>query len=202
MSGKLIIFSGPSGTGKGSILNELINRGGYEFSVSMTTRAPRPGEVDGKSYYFVSQDEFDKAIENGGFLEYVHKFGNSYGTPKQQILDKMARGINVILDIEMEGALNVKRMYPEAILIFVLPPNLKVLHDRLTGRGSENQEQIANREKEIQKEIAQIVNYDYYVVNDEIKAAADRVEKIVAGSSEEYRILEPEKLMERYREEQ
>ena len=201
MSGKLIVFSGPSGTGKGSILNELINRGGYEFSVSMTTRAPRPGEVDGQSYYFVSQAEFDKNVSEGGFLEYVHKFERSYGTPKKQILDKIAAGTNVILDIEMEGALNVKRMYPEAILIFVLPPSLKVLHERLLGRGSETAEQIANREKDIQKEIAQIVNYDYYVMNDEIISAADRVEKIVQGQGEKYRINEPERLMEKYREE-
>lgn len=200
MAGKLIVFSGPSGTGKGSVCGELIKRGGYEFSVSMTTRAPRPGEVDGVSYYFVSQQAFDETVKKGGFLEYVHKFEKSYGTPKKQILDKMARGTNVILDIEMEGALNVKKIYPEAILIFVLPPNLKVLKDRLVGRGSETAEQIAIRQKDIQKEIAQIENYDYYIVNDEINAAADRVEKIVSGNGQEYRITDPKTLIAKYKE--
>ncbi len=201
MPGKLIIISGPSGAGKGSILTELINKDGYSFSVSMTTRAPRLGEVDGVNYYFVSQEEFDKTIHEDGFLEYVHKFERSYGTPKKQILEKIASGTNIILDIEMEGALNVKRLYPDAILLFVLPPNLKILHERLLGRGSESVEQIKNREKDIQKEIAEIVNYDYYVVNDEINAAVERVERIVSGEGEEYRIIDPQAIIDKYKEE-
>ena len=200
MAGKLFIFSGPSGAGKGTILNELIKKDNFQFSVSMTTRKPRPGEVDGESYYFVSQEKFDETIKENGFLEYVHKFEKSYGTPKKPILDMMAKGQNVILDIEMEGALNVKKLYPEAILIFVLPPNLQVLKERLLGRHSESEEQIAIRQKDIQKEIAQIVNYDYYVINDEIEKAVSAVEEIAAGNGEKYRILDPQGLIERYKE--
>ena len=200
MEGKLLVFSGPSGVGKGSILNELLTRKNYSFSVSMTTRSPRPGEVDGVSYYFVSQEKFDQTIEEGGFLEYVHKFEKSYGTPKKPILDMMAAGKNVILDIEMEGAFNVKKLFPKTMLIFILPPDLKTLHDRLEGRGSETQEQIEIRQKDIQKEIAQIVNYDYYVVNDTIKAAADTIDLIVSGKGENYKIVNPQELINKYKE--
>lgn len=200
MEGKLLVFSGPSGVGKGSILNELLNRENYSFSVSMTTRSPRPGEVDGVSYYFVSQEKFDQTIEEGGFLEYVHKFEKSYGTPKKPILDMMAAGKNVILDIEMEGAFNIKRMFPETLLIFILPPDLETLKERLQGRGSETPEQIAVRQKDIQKEIAQIVNYDYYVVNDTIKAAADTIDLIVSGKGENYKIVNPQELINKYKE--
>ena len=200
MEGKLLVFSGPSGVGKGSILNELLTRKNYSFSVSMTTRSPRPGEVDGVSYYFVSQEKFDQTIEEGGFLEYVHKFEKSYGTPKKPILDMMAAGKNVILDIEMEGAFNIKRMFPETLLIFILPPDLETLKERLLGRGSETPEQIAVRQKDIQKEIAQIVNYDYYVVNDTIKAAADTIDLIVSGKGENYKIVNPQELINKYKE--
>lgn len=201
MSGKIIVCSGPSGTGKGSICSELLKKDDYAFSVSFTTRAPRNGEVEGKSYHFVSQEEFDKTVEEGGFLEYVQKYGNSYGTPKKQILDKIADGTNILLDIEMKGALNIKKVCPEAILIFVLPPSLKALHDRLLGRKSESPEQIEIRQKEIQKEIAQIGKYDYYVVNEDIAASAAAVERIVRGCGEEYRVTEPQKLIDRYKEE-
>ena len=200
MQGKLLVFSGPSGVGKGTILKELMTRNNFVFSVSMTTRKPRPGEVDGVDYYFVSQEEFDKTIQDGGFLEYVHKFERSYGTPKAPILKMIEEGKNVILDIEIEGALNVKKIYPETVLIFILPPNLETLHERLVGRGSETAEQIAVRQKDIQKEIAQIVNYDYYVVNEEIKATADMVEEIVSGKGENYKIVNPQELINKYKE--
>lgn len=200
MSAKVIIFSGPSGTGKGAICSELIRRKHYAFSVSCTTRAPRAGETDGESYCFISQDEFDGMVRDGCFLEYVRKYGNSYGTPKKQIEEKLASGTNVILDIEMEGAFNIKRAYPEALLIFVLPPSLKVLHDRLIGRCSESLEQIRLRQTEIQKEIAQIGKYDYYVVNEDIRSSVDAVERIVSGEGEEYRVTDPDMLIERYKE--
>ena len=200
MAGKLFVFSGPSGAGKGTILNELIKKDDFVFSVSMTTRKPRPGEVDGESYYFVSQEKFDETIKNGGFLEYVHKFEKSYGTPKEPILKMLAEGKHVILDIEMEGALNVKKLYPEAVLIFVLPPSLEVLKERLLGRGSETAQQIAVRQKDIQKEIAQIEKYDYYIVNEDISTCVAAVEAIAAGNGEKYKVNDPQGIINRYKE--
>ena len=200
MAGTLFVFSGPSGAGKGTILNELIKNDDFVFSVSMTTRKPRPGEVDGESYYFVSQEVFDETIKNGGFLEYVHKFEKSYGTPKEPILKMLSEGKHVILDIEMEGALNVKSIYPEAVLIFILPPNLKVLKERLIGRGSETAEQIAVRQKDIQKEIAQIEKYDYYIVNEDISTCVVAVEAIAAGNGEKYKVNDPQGIINRYKE--
>ena len=200
MAGKLFVFSGPSGAGKGTILNELIKKDDFVFSVSMTTRKPRPGEVDGVSYYFVTQEQFDETIKNEGFLEYVHKFEKSYGTPKEPILKMLAEGKHVILDIEMEGALNVKRIFPEAVLIFILPPSLEVLKARLLGRGSETEEQIAVRQKDIQKEIAQIEKYDYYIVNDEISKCVAAVEAIASGNGDKYKVNDPQGLINRYKE--
>lgn len=196
----LYVFSGPSGAGKGTICEELKKSGKFGFSVSMTTRKPRPGEKEGVDYFFVSQEKFDETIAQGGFLEYVHKFEKSYGTPKQAVLDMINQGKDVILDIEMEGALNVKKMYNEAILIFVLPPNLKALHDRLLGRHSETEEQIAIRQKDIQKEIAQIVNYDYYIVNDKIEKSVQDAWEIVSGEGEKHRVIDPQGLIDRYKE--
>ena len=196
----LYVFSGPSGAGKGTICEELKKSGKFGFSVSMTTRKPRPGEKEGVDYFFVSQEKFDETIAQGGFLECVHKFEKSYGTPKQAVLDMINQGKDVILDIEMEGALNVKKMYNEAILIFVLPPNLKALHDRLLGRHSETEEQIAIRQKDIQKEIAQIVNYDYYIVNDKIEKSVQDAWEIVSGEGEKHRVIDPQGLIDRYKE--
>ena len=199
--GKLVVFSGPSGTGKGTILKELIKQDNYAFSVSMTTRGPREGEADGVDYYFVTEEEFQKTIDNGGFLEYVHKFQRSYGTPKAAVFDQMEKGINVVLDIEMEGALNVKRIFPEAVLVFVLPPSLEELHRRLVARGTETEEQIAIRTKDIQKEIEFISNYDYYIVNDKIEDAVKQAKAIVENDSQENRITDASEIIAKYKAE-
>ena len=134
---KLIVISGPSGVGKGTIVNELLKKGDYALSISCTTRPPRRGEKEGISYFFISREKFEAMIEEDGFLEYDNHFDNYYGTPKD-FVQKQLQTKNVILEIEVNGALNAKRSYPEAILIMILPPNFEELKARLTGRGTES----------------------------------------------------------------
>ena len=143
--GRLYVISGPSGTGKGTVCGELLKEIGNEFSVSMTTREPREGEVDGKDYYFVSREVFLEHIEAGNFLEHATVFDNLYGTPKDMVLNRLERGRNVILDIDVQGGLQVKKAMPEAVLIFILPPSLAELRRRLEGRGTETAEKIEKR---------------------------------------------------------
>ncbi|MBQ1908004.1 MAG: guanylate kinase [Firmicutes bacterium] len=186
--GKLFVISGPSGAGKGTICNELIKTGNFALSVSMTTRAPRTGEIPGKSYFFVTEEEFVRTIEEGGFLEHAQIYGNRYGTPKGPVLRQLAEGKDVILEIEMQGALSVKRSYPDAVLIFILPPSLAVLRQRLAGRGTETEEEIEKRSSQCLSEIRMINDYDYYVINDVLSdAVADalaivRAEQLSTGA--------------------
>jgi len=179
--GQLIVISGPSGTGKGTIVNRILNDTACEFSVSMTTRKPREGEIDGVHYYFVSEEKFVENIEKDGFFEHAQAYGNRYGTPKAPILDKMDRGIDVILDIEMQGALQVKKAHPEAVLVFILPPSLKVLRERLSGRGTEEKEVVELRLSKALEEMKYIDDYDYVVVNDDLEKAVSDVEQIIKG---------------------
>ena len=147
-AGKLFILSGPSGAGKGTICKELLaqtSRDDVQLSVSMTTRNPRNGETEGASYYFVSKEEFLRKIEAGGLLEHAEVYGNYYGTPKQPVIEKLAAGIDVILEIDMQGALKVKENYPDGVFIFILPPSMSELRKRLTGRGTETSEAIEMR---------------------------------------------------------
>ncbi|MCQ2565496.1 MAG: guanylate kinase [Clostridia bacterium] len=181
--GRLYVLSGPSGTGKGTICKAVMAQGDPELalSVSMTTRAPREGEIDGVSYYFVTQEEYDKTVAEDGFLEHAGIYGNCYGTPKAPALEKLESGIDVILEIEMQGAMQVKRAYPDARLIFVLPPSLDILRNRLRGRGTENEEQLQRRTASALEEIQKIADYDYYVVNDELEGAVARVNAIISA---------------------
>lgn len=175
--GDLIVISGPSGCGKDSICNKVIKkRKNIRISVSMTTREKRQGEKEGKDYYFVTKEEFEKSIENDDLLEYaiVHE-KDYYGTPKSNLFKILEDGIDVILIIDIQGALQIKEKYPEAIFIFILPPSMRELKKRLIKRGSETKESMFRRFKSMYKEINEIVKYNYVVVNDELDEAVNKV---------------------------
>lgn len=177
--GTLFIVSGPSGCGKGTVLAEILKQDNVYYSVSATTRAPRPGEVNGVNYHFLSKDEFEKLIENGGMLEYANYCGNYYGTPKKPVEDMLAEGKNVILEIEVQGALKVMEKCPEAVSVFILPPSLKELRRRLHKRGTETEEVIEKRIGEAAGEIRKAVNYDYVMINGELEIAVSNLLSII-----------------------
>ena len=181
--GKLYVISGPSGTGKGTICHELLKDMYNDFSVSMTTRAPREGEIDGKHYFFVSKEEFQENIDKGNFLEYANVYGNMYGTPKDAVMKRLERGHNIILDIDVQGGLQVKSAMPEAILIFILPPNMEELRKRLVGRQTDAADVIEKRLKEAIGEIRFIGEYDYYIVNDDLETAISLAKGILETES-------------------
>lgn len=178
--GKLFVYSGCSGVGKGTIMKELLKAdSNIRLSVSATTRAPRPGETHGVEYFFVSKEEFDQIISQDGFLEYAGFCGNFYGTPKKPVFDMLEKGISVFLEIDVVGALNVIREYPDCVSIFVLPPSLGDLESRLRNRGTETEEQIAKRLGEAQREIDNSDKYKYNVVNDKLEDAIAEILDIV-----------------------
>ena len=179
--GKLLVISGPSGVGKGTICKRIAEDLDVDVSVSMTTRKPRDGEEEGVSYYFVTHDEFQAEIARDGLLEYAQRYENYYGTPKARIIENLESGRDVILEIEMEGALKAKKAVPGAVLIFILPPSLAELRRRLEGRGTETKEAIEMRLSDTVGEIEYITGYDYAVVNDNIEQAVADVEKIIAA---------------------
>ena len=178
--GRLFVISGPSGAGKGTICKKLLESVDISLSTSMTTRAPRPGEIDGKDYYFVTVDEFEEKIANDGMLEYARVFDNIYGTPKDMVIKQLERGRDVILEIDVQGGLQIKKKMPEqAVLVFVLPPDLTTLRQRIIDRGTENEEVIDKRFNEAINEIKLIGEYDYYVVNDELDDAVYDLKAII-----------------------
>ena len=181
--GRLYVISGPSGTGKGTVCRELLKEIGNEFSVSMTTREPREGEVHGKDYFFVTREHFLENIEAGNFLEHATVFDNLYGTPKDMVINRLEKGRNVILDIDVQGGLQVKKAMPEAILIFILPPSLAELRKRLEGRGTESADKVEKRIGEALNEIRVIGEYDYYLVNDDLDSAVERIRNIMTAES-------------------
>ncbi|MDY3959246.1 guanylate kinase [Romboutsia timonensis] len=180
--GLLLVVSGPSGAGKGTICKALLNKNDQiKLSVSATTRKPRNGEVHGVNYFFIEKEEFTKMIENGEFLEYAQIYDNFYGTPKAAIIECLEKGQDVILEIEMQGARQIKEVYPEGVFIFVLPPSLEELKSRIVGRGTETQEEIEKRFSCAFEEINQIVNYDYFIVNEDIEKSVSGVEAIICA---------------------
>lgn len=163
--GILLVISGPSGAGKGTVAKTLLENKDYCFSVSSTTRKPRPGEINGVDYDFISWNEFESRIESGEMLEYARYVGNLYGTPKKFVNERLNRGFNVLLDIETVGAFKVKELMPEALLVFVCPPSMEALEQRLRGRGTETEEAIRHRLKRAADEMLLKDKYDFVVIN-------------------------------------
>lgn len=177
--GKFIIISGPSGVGKGTICGRLLRELNAWYSVSMTTRTIREGEADGVDYYFISKEEFKKRIGEGKLLEYNIYNDNYYGTPKDKVLEKLSEGVNVFLEIDVNGAKNIKNIFPDALLIYIAPPSIDELRERLINRGTEDLETIENRIKIASEELKQIDFYDYVIVNDDLEEAILKVRNII-----------------------
>ncbi len=177
--GILVVISGFSGAGKGTIMKELIRRYDYFLSVSATTRRPRTGEEDGKDYYFHTREEFQQMIDNGELIEWAEYVGNYYGTPKKYVEEQLANGRDVLLEIEMQGGMLVKEQFPDALLIFISPPSAKALKERLTGRGTESPEEIEKRLLRAVEEVKYMKEYDYIIVNDVLEDAIDKVNDLI-----------------------
>lgn len=180
-TGQLIVISAPSGSGKDTIVKELMKKHGENkwVSVSATSREARVGEKDGVDYFFLTKKDFEEKIKEDFFIEYTNYAGNYYGTPKKYMKEKLAQGIDVILIIEIEGAMNIKKIVPEAVFIFIMPPSIKELIRRLKSRGTETNEKILKRFHSTYKEINEVTKYNYVVVNDKIDVAVDKVESIL-----------------------
>lgn len=181
--GKLIILSGPSGVGKSTVVAKTMElRDDLCFSVSVTTRPPRPGEVDGKDYFFISSEQFDRMVENNELLEHASYVQNSYGTPRSFVEDRLEEGFNVILDIEVQGARQVFEKVPDAVSVFVLPPSMQVLEQRLYARGTETEQTIAARLTRARQEIQEADFYQYMIVNDKIDNAAAELNAVITAA--------------------
>ncbi len=177
-----MVVSGPSGTGKGTVCSELLAQAeDLAYSISATTRQPRAGEVDGKNYYFMDKAEFEQKIAEGGFLEYANVYGNYYGTPLGKIEERLAKGEDILLEIDTQGALNVMKKCPDGLFIFLVPPSLAELERRIRGRGSETEESLQKRMGSACKEIEDGKKYSYVVVNDTVKHAVQRIMAIRAA---------------------
>ncbi len=178
--GIIIVVSGFSGVGKGTIMKQLVAQyDRYALSISATTRDPRPGEENGREYFFISNDEFEKLIEKNGLIEHAGYVNHYYGTPRKFVEDKLAEGKDVILEIEIQGALQIRKQYPDAVLLFVMPPSAEVLRNRLIGRGIETAEVIEQRLKRAREESVGIEEYDYIVINDDLEECVKRVNSII-----------------------
>lgn len=181
--GTLVVVSGFAGTGKGTVMKELLARyDSYALSVSATTRSPRQGEADGREYFFKTKEEFEKMIGENAFVEYACYVGNYYGTPRKYVEEQLAAGKDVILEIEIQGALKIKEQFPEALLLFLAPPSAVVLKQRLVGRGTETEDVIEKRLARAVEESKGIENYDYLVVNDDLDQCVETVHQMIQSA--------------------
>lgn len=186
--GILIVVSGFAGAGKGSLMEAILAQyDNYALSISATTRQPRGAEVNGKEYFFKTIEEFEKMIAQGELIEYANYVGNYYGTPKAYVEEQLASGKDVILEIEIQGALKVKEQFPETLLLFVTPPSAKILKDRLVGRGTETMEVVEQRMRRAAEEAEGILSYDYILVNDDLQTCVQQMHNIIQG--EHYRTM-------------
>ncbi|MBQ7397560.1 MAG: guanylate kinase [Clostridia bacterium] len=183
--GLIVVVSGPAGSGKGTVNAELLKTGEFVYSVSATTRAPRPGEVDGVNYHFITEDEFRARLDEGGMLEYTQYCGNFYGTPRKEAEEVLDSGKHLILEIEVDGAMQVKKRYPEAVLIMLLPPSYEVQEQRLRGRATETEDKIRARLEQTKFEVRRLPDYDYVVYNNDGCAidCAREIQTIVRAES-------------------
>ena len=185
MKGKLFVLSGPSGVGKNTILNRVIAASDHvRYSVSATSRQSRPGEVDGRDYYFVDEEEFQRMVAEDGFLEYAAVHGHHYGTPRQPVMEALANGQNVMLDIDPQGALQVMERMPGCVSVFILPPSFAELRRRLEGRHTEQREEIERRLHNARGEVAQMNRYQYLLINDDVDAAYETLKDIVSAEKQ------------------
>ena len=183
MDGLLIVMSGFSGAGKGTLMKRLLaDYDDFAFSVSMTTRAPREGEVNGREYFFVTREEFEKTIAEDGLVEYAQYVGNYYGTPKAYVNEQLKKGKNVILDIEVQGAMQIKEKFPDALMVFVIPPSIEVLLKRLRARGTESEEVIARRITQAKTECTYMDRYEYIVINEDLDTAVKEMYAMVQSA--------------------
>lgn len=182
--GLLVIVSGFSGVGKGTIVRKLLDdyNEQYYLSISATTRNPRPGEEHGREYFFITQDEFDRMISENRFLEYARYVGNSYGTPVSLVEDNLNAGKDVILEIELQGAMQVKEIYPDALTVFVVPPDAETLKNRLVGRGTETEEVICERLRRAGEEADQVEWYEYIIVNDKLETSVASLHGLIQST--------------------
>lgn len=180
LSGKLIVLTGPSGVGKGTLMQSLLQRHPeLYYSVSATTRAPRPGEIDGKNYYFISRSKFEQLVAQGEFLESAEFAGNYYGTPREAVLNQIQSGQLVLLEIELEGARQIRASFPEALSIFILPPSFEELEKRIRGRGQDSEAAIARRLQRAHEEVQAADEFDIQIVNDDLETALNAIEAAV-----------------------
>ncbi|MFA5524837.1 MAG: guanylate kinase [Tissierellales bacterium] len=179
-NGLLIVISGPSGVGKGTVCKSLLNDNDkISLSVSATTREARKGEIDKISYFFINKEEFEYMVEKKEFLEHAYVHGNYYGTPRKYVLEKIEKGQDVLLEIDIQGALKVKDIFPEGVLIFIMPPSMEELKKRIINRGTESNEVIAKRLKAALMEIDYVYKYDYVVLNDDIESTVNKIRSII-----------------------
>lgn len=191
-SGLLIVISGPSGVGKNTVINNLFNlRSQLKYSISATTRKPRPNEIDGQHYFFLTETEFQNRIKNGDFLEWAKVYEYYYGTPRQYVQNLLQAGHDVVLDIDVQGGKQIKRSMPEAVLIFLAPPSMTELKNRLRGRNTESETELTKRIRYIETEFESIPFYDYLVINREIDLTCELIECIIQAEKSKVKRTEP-----------